>query len=199
MKETTYDWYLDLREVNSSCYYKNAFNEAEIALLNSLIAKEDLMESFIGAPGSSKQDTKVRDSDIFFLPSSKTEYAFVFQKCVDYIMEANKTFFQAEVDKIQNLQYTVYNKGQYYGQHMDMLAQSSVQNVRKISFSVQLTDPTKYEGGDLLIQMGGEQWAAPRDFGSITFFPSYMMHKVTPITKGERRSLVGWVSGPKWK
>ena len=70
---------------------------------------------------------------------------------------------------------------------------------RKLSLSLQLSAPEDYEGGDLELWFGGEPVKANRERGMITFFPSYVMHRVTPVTKGVRYSLVCWVSGPPFK
>ena len=73
------------------------------------------------------------------------------------------------------------------------------ENVRKISLSLQLSDASEYEGGELLVTHGSKPDVARKNRGSITFFPSYIMHEVTPVTKGTRKSIVGWVTGPRWK
>jgi PKHD-type hydroxylase len=63
-----------------------------------------------------------------------------------------------------------------------------------------LTDSALYEGGDLEIWQGGEvRDKTPRGSGIVIIFPSYMMHRVTPVTKGVRRSLVLWVGGEHYK
>ena len=71
--------------------------------------------------------------------------------------------------------------------------------VRKLSISIQLTDPTKYEGGDLNLYWSDDPVTMKNNKGSLFIFPSYMLHEVTPVTKGERNSLVCWVNGPQFK
>ena len=68
--------------------------------------------------------------------------------------------------------------------------------VRKLSISIQLTDPTKYEG-DLNLYWS-DAVTMKKNKGSLFIFPSYMLHEVTPVTKGEN-SLVCWVNGPQFK
>ena len=68
---------------------------------------------------------------------------------------------------------------------------------RKLSFSVQLSHPNDYRGGDLLLNNGAE--SISKNKGSMTLFPSHTLHEVTPVTKGVRYSLVGWVIGDKLK
>ena len=70
---------------------------------------------------------------------------------------------------------------------------------RKLSFSIQLSDPSMYEGSELKIYNGNDPIIAKKELGTMNFFSSYMLHEVTPIEKGKRYSLVGWINGPKFK
>ena len=71
--------------------------------------------------------------------------------------------------------------------------------VRKLSFSVQLSDPDDYKGGDLLLKISSDPTQVKKTRGTVIFFPSYVLHEVTPVEQGVRKSLVGWVTGPRWK
>jgi PKHD-type hydroxylase len=73
---------------------------------------------------------------------------------------------------------------------------------RKVSITVQLSDPSEYEGGDLQYFRGGNPDNADTVFkkkGYVFLFPSYMMHRVTPVTQGVRKSLVLWVGGEHYR
>jgi PKHD-type hydroxylase len=70
---------------------------------------------------------------------------------------------------------------------------------RKLSLSVQLSEPEDYEGGSLLLYNGEEPMTLPKTRGTGLFFPSYSLHEVTPVTKGIRYSLVAWFLGPRFK
>ena len=71
---------------------------------------------------------------------------------------------------------------------------------RKISVTVQLSGPDEYEGGDLQIWSGGQYpMTAPRGRGNVVIFPSFMMHRVTPVTSGTRKSFVLWLGGGHYK
>ncbi len=100
---------------------------------------------------------------------------------------------------VDALQYTVYEgsevKPGFYDWHMD---QGHTSSPRKLSLVLQLTDPSEYEGGDLQF-MGTHNSVATKELGSVHFFPSYIMHRVMPVTKGIRRSLVGWIAGPRFR
>ena len=70
---------------------------------------------------------------------------------------------------------------------------------RKLSLSVQLTDPERYGGCDLEFQAGNRIETAPRDRGAVIAFPSYVLHRVTPCGKGTRKALVAWTTGPQFR
>ena len=82
-----------------------------------------------------------------------------------------------------------------YDWHQDYNADIS----RKLSIVVQLSNPSDYEGGELEILAHEPKISIQKKRGFITIFPSYTVHRVTPVTKGTRQSLVAWVSGPKFK
>lgn len=118
------------------------------------------------------------------------------------ITEVNEKYFNYDLISLEHLQYTEYDEdyeGEYVT-HMDRFLNPAFPGShRKLSFSIQLTDPSTYEGGDLLLYTGQEPVYANKLLGTINFFPSYLLHRVTPVTKGSRYSLVGWVSGPKFR
>jgi PKHD-type hydroxylase len=72
--------------------------------------------------------------------------------------------------------------------------------VRKLSISIQLTNHEEYEGGELILYDGGEEGVTMhKTQGTLVIFPSYVLHEVMPVTKGERNSLVTWVTGNQFK
>ena len=128
----------------------------------------------------------------------------------------------------ENLQYTKYSEGQYYNWHNDAgisnyykpqyvgnsgnfddepnnlqttdFLKASCELVRKLSFTLQLSDPDEYEGGNVqLIDEAGRSYIAPRQRGTIILFDSRTQHRVIKVKKGVRKSIVGWVLGPRWK
>ncbi len=70
---------------------------------------------------------------------------------------------------------------------------------RKISVSVQLSDSSDYEGGNIGLFYTRNERVASRDRGAIVTFPSWVMHRVTPVTRGVRYSLIAWIVGPRWR
>ena len=94
----------------------------------------------------------------------------------------------------ENIQFTEYDSAYdgYYDWHIDTGGKELSSN-RKLSMSVQLSDPSEYEGGEL--QVVKETNVLKKNRGSAFIFPSYLLHRVTPVTKGTRYSLVCWISG----
>ena len=87
--------------------------------------------------------------------------------------------------------------GGHYDWHMDTGPDQFSR--RKISITVQLSDPSEYEGGDLQLKINSGHQNTPKGFGTVVIFPSYLLHRVTPVTGGLRKSLVLWITGPAFK
>lgn len=128
---------------------------------------------------------------------------WLFKKIADHVNEINSKYFEFDIRSMENFQFTEYDETYtgFYGPHLDrFLVESTPGNHRKLSLTLQLSDPDAYEGGELRLFTGGrEPVIAPKEKGTLTLFPSNMLHEVTPVTKGYRISLVSWVSGPKFR
>lgn len=186
-------WDLRPDHVDNFAWAADIFNKAELdAIVNIGNAIElDRGFTFGGA------DPKVRDSYVSWLyPNEVT--GWIFARLSGAINEINARYFGFDLATMsQGLQFTRYQApGEHYEWHIDRGLQSGT---RKLSLSLQLSDPEDYEGGDLELWFGGEPVKANKTRGLITFFPSYVMHRVAPVTKGVRYSLVCWVSGPPFK
>lgn len=155
------------------------------------------IESYIGDEKSI--DSAIRKNRVVFFESKQDAVQWIFQKTAQGILSINHQFWQFDLSCIETLQFTIYDRvADFYTAHMDMAHGKTPQ--RKLSFSVQLSDPASYVGGDLEFHSVGDRfYPASRDQGTMTLFPSYMIHRVTPITHGTRYSLVGWIVGPPFK
>lgn len=147
------------------------------------------------------QTSKIRISPISWLYSDDAENFWIFEKIVKAIEQTNNEFFNYDLQEMESLQFTVYDSEEkgFYGKHIDTDHNPTRGGIRKLSLSIQLSDPQDYEGGDLLLYFGENSTKLSKSQGSGTFFPSYTLHEVTPVTKGIRYSLVAWVTGPKFK
>jgi PKHD-type hydroxylase len=96
----------------------------------------------------------------------------------------------------EGIQFTQYKAPSgHYVKHVDCIPGAT----RKLSLSLQLTDPKDYEGGDVVFHYKNNPDVAPKSKGTVIIFPSYVLHEVTPVTRGERYSLVAWITGPQFK
>ena len=146
-------------------------------------------------------DYEIRNTSIFWVhPEIESEQIRnIFKKICSEIIEINKIFFQFNITDIEPIQYSRYYMGDFYKKHTDVDDKLLAANAcRKLSFSIQLTDPSEYEGGDLLFYVGETPTTACKEKGSITVFPSFLLHEVKPVTQGVRNALVGWCWGPKF-
>lgn len=115
-----------------------------------------------------------------------------------YILAANRNAFGVDVDYLPALQFGEYGEGGFYDWHHDINWENDTKYDRKLSIVIQLSDSNSYQGGDLEFREV-EKPSAFRIQGSVIVFPSYLMHRVLPVTQGTRYSLVGWMEGPRWK
>ena len=148
---------------------------------------------------SSEPESEARKSKIKWLHlNSKTDW--VYNKIVDMAIEANTTWkfnLHSIIDSIQYTEY--YEGGGQYDWHVD-IGPKDISH-RKVSVTIQLSDTNDYEGGVLELNHSGDDLsiAAPKTRGSVFVFPSYLRHRVTPVTKGIRKSLVLWVGGNQFR
>lgn len=116
-----------------------------------------------------------------------------------YAKEANRKAFNVDLDKVADIQYTQYfatDEG-HYDWHHDIHWNNDAGYDRKLSITICLTDPDDYEGGDFEFNECG---SPPRpNPGDVLVFPSYLRHRVTPVTRGTRTSIVAWFEGPRWR
>ena len=140
---------------------------------------------------------------------------------IPLIQEANRrSFWNYQLDFLQDAQFTIYAKNQHYGWHQDFsihsfpyerqFRQEENGKVRKLSLTCQLNDPSEFEGGEFEFDFRnydpdkrkkkhGLEATEVRSKGSVIVFPSYVWHRVKPITKGSRYSLVMWALGKPWQ
>jgi len=121
----------------------------------------------------------------------------------DFAVDANRNAFGFDINYLKEIQYTIYKSEDNgkYDWHHDTFWGNPTKNDRKISVIIQLSDPEDYEGGQFEFESCWEQ-PLKEDLmkkGTVIAFPSFILHRVTPVTKGVRKSLVGWVEGPKFR
>jgi len=119
----------------------------------------------------------------------------------DFVSAANNNAFHVQVDNKCDMQFTEYHASKmgHYDWHHDVNWSEDNTTDRKLSVTVQLSDPLEYEGGVFEFSECPTPDDSSRKKGTVLVFPSYLKHRVLPVTKGTRRSLVAWFEGPRWQ
>lgn len=179
-------------------YLQNFLSKDECNEIFALAGMMPMIEGLIGRNENQKNEN-LRNNMISFFDSDNILHTWIFDKIYTGMLDMNQQFWQFELEKLETVQFSKYGIGQHYGDHMDM-SWNDTYNQRKLSCSIQLSDPDSYQGGDLQFhQPSNDYVTAPRDLGAIVVFPSFSIHRVTPVTQGERHSLVGWAVGRHFK
>lgn len=139
-------------------------------------------------------EDSIRSSSLHWIECRK-ENEWLWHKLAEVIQRINKKHYHFKLLGFKEcIQFTKYfEPGDHYGWHMDYGTGRMSQ--RKLSAVIQLTDPNTYEGGNTELLYGSEPAVAGKQLGTLILFPSYTMHRVTPVTKGTRYSAVVWTSG----
>jgi PKHD-type hydroxylase len=185
-------------------YWDDAFSEEELEKIVMYCESFDLDYGSTFGAKSKEESEKFRISSVKFHQRNE-DTAWIFDRLNLVIQSVNEKFYNFDLNGYYQFQYTRYDadKNGHYQWHMDMAMGSkdylSDIEHRKLSITVMLND--SFKGGDFCINSGLEENAeiVPFKKGRIVLFPSFMIHKVNPITSGTRRSLVVWVLGPKFK
>ena len=177
-------------------WFRHGFSKSDLVRLS------DALESIPFNQGTTfgSNDDNIRKSRIKWLPQD-SRFEWLYDLMIPMAQEANRERWGFEIHSVlEQIQYTEYlaEDAGHYTWHQD-IGPDNVSK-RKISITIQLSDSGEYEGGDLQIWRGGDAYDnCPRGIGAAVLFPSYMMHRVTPITKGIRKSLVLWIGGSHYK
>lgn len=206
------------------------FTDEECNLLIDIANKNRIEEGLVGAihekDAEGKNISQIRSSSIVWF--HKDIMPFHLEEKIDEAMKLalHETKWNFDIEYRQAYQYTIYNspdvtnktKGDFYTWHTDSSPDVDDKGqIRKLSFTLQLSNPDDYEGGyfqwlepgkcydrmqdNAVIDMTDGIKTLPfsvKDKGSIFFFPSFVHHQVTPVTRGQRISFVGWCVGNQY-
>ena len=139
----------------------------------------------------------IRKSHVVGIPFKHPNFEELKKHLDPIVMNVNRHVFGYDLDGTCEFQLAKYEIGDKYDEHID-LAQTQNMCARKLSITVQLSAPNDYEGGALEFT---DNIPSPnlKNLGSVVVFPSFLGHRITPVTKGTRYSLVGWYNGPLWR
>ena len=184
---------------NTFYYYKNVFNDQMIKELTDMVySNYEFSKGRTGTEemGNITDSYETNNRDIAYITPGKHS-RWLYELLFPMAIEANEKVYHFDIDIVTDpIHYVIYPEdGGHLDWHMDIGAYGV--NKRKLAMTVQLSDSNDYEGGDFEIWMGGKDGflTVPREKGDVVVFPAFCMHRVKPITKGERRCLVFWTGG----
>ncbi len=189
-------------------YYDSLIPAEECQAIIDDAVQQNTAAGTVGLEGT-EVNADIRHGEVVFLDRRDPAFVHVFQT-IDYcVSEANDEWFGVDYNRegARSLQFSIYRAdtdkgGHYYHAHQDTtLVSGDRPTQRKLSVTVQLSDPDDYEGGDLLMHYVAAHPPADavRRRGTVLVFPSLVMHEVSRVTRGIRYSLVGWYMGPAWR
>lgn len=181
-------------------YINGYFTPDECDFIISQAEKITAFDGVVGDTGS--VDNQWRRSTIRPILKDQ-DWHYLFDKIDQAVASINREWFNIAYDFLPGIQFASYdelNQG-CYKRHQDVFLMSPKNTHRKLSFTVQLSDPNIYQGGELKfldVAIHPDE-TNMRVRGTICVFPSIIFHEVTPVIKGIRHSLAGWYEGPRWR
>jgi len=153
-----------------------------------------------GVGGDNSPNTDIRRTSVGWI-NCNPETGWLYDRLAYVARQLNAKFYGFDLyGFLEDIQYTVYEADDsgFYGWHVDMSEQTPAQ--RKLSLVLQLSDPDDYDGGDLQTHVNTvNPTVVDKQRGLIAAFPSWALHRVTPVTRGVRKTLVVWTAGPCFK
>ena len=174
-------------------HWVDAFSVEELDLLQAEAKKANSAATV----GFGEEAKSIRRTNVLWL--CPQNFAWAYERVALVVAKVNFHNYRYALTnmsgQIQLGNYTAKKKSKY-----DWHTDTGSNSMRKLSFILQLTDPEEYDGGEVQLKTGPvDTGPLPSARGDMLIFPSYTLHRVTPISRGERQSLVAWVSGPEFK
>lgn len=179
-------------------FWDGAFTSSELDRIEALGDALTLGKATLEGRADEDEYADIRITQTAWIPPSP-ETKWIYDRMQAAIRTINDQVWQFAVSGFsEHFQYTVYHgsEGGHFDWHVD---QGDLIKSRKISLSLQLTDPSEYEGCELQLNGGRQIQTAPKERGMLIAFPSYVLHRVTPITRGTRKAVVVWTTGPRFR
>lgn len=186
------------------CIWGEGFDLEQCDRIKQHGEMSEFMKARVGGRGPDdigQQDEAIRKTDITWI-DHREDTAWIFNRINEIGAIVNYDKFHLDLKFFDGFQYSKYGVAGHYDWHIDTFENPREGNFRKLSFSLMLSDPNEYEGGELLLCPNGDNnkpiTLKPKK-GELVAFYSHVPHKVAPVTSGERITLVTWALGPKIK
>ena len=182
--------------------WDNLLNENDLSRIEEYCIQQGVEPAKIfGKDNINVVNDALRSTNVkMHFPTDDTYWFF--EKFLSVTEHINAQCFNFELLGFDQFQYAEYvPPNGNYNAHMDMMLGEHILTIpRKLSFSLCLSDPSEYEGGELEFLIDGTGYQKVEQCrGRIVAFPSFIMHRVTPVTSGKRKSIVFWANGPKFR
>lgn len=175
----------------------DAFSPADCDRLATLAAEAPSRDARLVGRNS---DHNLRRADLVWT-DELPEAGWVMDRLIDVVRHANRELFDFDLtdfaESPQIARYGAEREG-HFDWHAD-IGDGRLAARRKLTLVVQLSEPSEYAGGTLEIMPSGHALQADRTRGTATLFPSFILHRVTPVTQGARLSLTVWAHGPAFR
>lgn len=183
-------------------WWENFLTEEEISQIVNTPEWNKLIQAKVNSGSvNGSVNLDVRETEIAWYYRTH-ENNHIWDKLALAAIEINKRYFDMDLSGFfepAQLGYYSADKKSHYTWHIDA-NMDSFKPVRKLSMVLQLNDPCEFEGGQLQLKYAtDEPISLDIRKGRAWFFPSYLLHRVTPVTRGVRKSLVLWITGPEFK
>jgi PKHD-type hydroxylase len=200
------------RDILPYCFWNNVFSSEEIDVICKLMSETQTVDAQISekSPNGDAKigaiDKETRTSHITFCNVNEKTH-WIFDRLNQVIDRLNSRFYNFDLNGYSFFQYTEYYGHELgkYDWHMDSYLgghPNGFTESRKLSITLLLNEPgVDFEGGNFEINKGSQNDPDIIDIkkGMLIAFPSFLIHRVTPVTKGTRKSIVIWVQGPKFR
>ena len=170
---------------------ENVISESTLKKVDDYMKTQQVKKATMYSPTGEVTDSNVRVANVFWLKDKSL--GSVYQEITTITREINNQLWELNLEGWEPFQYTEYPVGGHCEWHMDSFARVDGTMLRKVSISVGLTDD--YEGGEIQLKTSHEENAYKLKRGDIIVFPSFILHRVAPVTKGLRKVIVGWSQG----
>lgn len=200
-----------LWELEEYTWWTSVFTDDELDEITKYCSALEMEKGMIGGSGEGGAiNNQIRTSNTAFFSPNESNY-YIFEKFNKLIDHVNTEYYQFDLIGYENIQYSEYKAEEEgkYDFHMDLFMGEKINIThrekafnRKLSLVLLLSEPgVDFEGGEFEMNVSKEERSRKIPFkkGMVILFPSFILHRVTPVTKGLRKSLVTWVCGPKFK
>jgi PKHD-type hydroxylase len=180
-------------------FWESGFSEEDVSKIIALGDSLAIQPAVTGDMKPGEDISAVRRSRVSWM-GLNSDTTWLYDKVAHIMRRLNAQYYQYDLyGFVEHFQYTIYESNElgHYEWHIDSTV--SAPSPRKLSFVLQLSDPSEYEGGDLQLMYSKDLTTIKKEKGFVVAFPSHMLHRVTPVTSGTRRTLVVWAAGPAFR